>query len=275
MKTVIGIACVLLGAGTVYPGALEIQPVDPRADRSPVYSAWGGDKAAVPVAITGAPGTAYQLKGTLLQVAGGLAARIGGSLDLGAGELPASARKEAILEIPIPEVARPARFVIEVSVTPGAQGAPDSSFRAAIAAWPKVEDAKRGKPIVAALASAHLRLVVFGESESLRDYLKALQVDFEDAGAKLPERDPAGVVFLGDVPAKEMNDVADLRGRWIIVGDGAFPWPGIYRTVAAGADVTKICQPGFLRLHDDPAAATYFENLLIEVITSNATPIVP
>lgn len=275
MKTMIRIACLLLGAGMAYSGALEIKPVEPRADHGPVYSAWGGDKATVPVSITGAPGTAYRLRGTLLQVAGGLAAKVGEGLELGEGVLPDSARKEVVLEIPIPEVERAARFVIEVSVLAGAQSAPDASFRAAIAAWPRVEAAERGKPIVAALAAADLRLVVFGESDALRDYLKALHVDFEDAGAKVPERDSAGAVFLGDVPAKEMNDLADLRGRWVIVGDEAFPWPGIFRTVATGADVTKICLPGFLHLDTDPAAATYFENLLIEVITSNATPIVP
>lgn len=272
MKNVIAAACLLFCAGVAYPGSVEIRPGDSRLDRNPVYSAWGGDKAALPIAITGAPGTAYRLTGKLFQVAGGLSAKIGDSLDLGTGELTDSARKDAVVEIPIPTVERPARFVIEVSASPDS---PDSTLRAAIAVWPKVEAAERGKSIVSALNSAGLRLVVFGESESLRDYLKALQVDFEDGGKEPPERESAGVVFLGDVPAKEMNDLADLRGRWIVFGDGAFPWPGIYRTVATGADVTKICLPGFLQMNDDPAAATYFENLLIEVLNSNATPIVP
>lgn len=275
MRNVIAAVCLLLCAGEAYPGTVEIRPVDPRLDRNPVYSAWGGDKASLPISITGAPGTAYRLTGKLFQVAGGLSAKIGDSLYLGTGELPESARKDAVVEIPIPSVERPARFVIEVSASTGSQDSPGTSFRAAIAVWPRVEAAERGKPIVSALNSAGLRLVVFGESEALRDYLKALQVDFEDGGKELPEREPAGVVFLGDVPAKEMNELVDLRGRWIVVGNGAFPWPGIFRTVAPGADVTKICLPGFLRLNEDPAAATYFENLLIEVLNSNATPIIP
>ncbi len=65
----------------------------PAADRNPVYSAWGGDKAAVPISITGAPGTAYRLTGKLFQVAGGLSAKIGDSIDLGTGELPESAAR--------------------------------------------------------------------------------------------------------------------------------------------------------------------------------------
>ncbi len=54
MRNVIVAVCLLLCAGEAYPGSVEIRPVDPRLDRNPVYSAWGGDKAAVPITITGA-----------------------------------------------------------------------------------------------------------------------------------------------------------------------------------------------------------------------------
>jgi len=275
MKTMMAAAIALVFAGVAHSGSLEVHPGQRQPDRGAVCSAWGGDTISLPVSIEGAPGESFRLTGTLFQVAGGLAAKIGQSADPGAGVLTDSARREQVLAIQIPAVERPARFVYEVSVFPGTGGVPASSFRADIAVWPKVEAAERGRLVSSALETAGLRLVVFGKSESLREYLRTLNVDFDDGGDGLPERDSAGAVFIGDVPAKEINDLADLRGRWIVVCDGAFSWPGVYRTVAAGADVTKICQPGFLNLKDDPAAATYFEKLLIEVITSNATPIVP
>ncbi|MBN8711844.1 MAG: hypothetical protein J0I10_20910 [Verrucomicrobia bacterium] len=275
MKPMMAAAIALAFAGVAHSGSLEVRPGERASGRGAAYSAWGGDTLSLPVSVEGAPGASFRLTGTLFQVAGGLAAKVGQSVDLGGGVLTDSARREQVLEIPIPAVERPAQFVYEASVFPGTASEPASSFRADIAVWPKVEPAERGRLVSSVLEAAGMRLVVFGKSESLRDYLRALKVDFEDGGPGVPERDATGVVFLGDIPARESNDARDLRGRWIVVCDGAFPWPGVYRTVTAGADVTKICQPGFLNLKDDPAAATYFEKLLIDVIHSNATPIVP
>ncbi len=132
-----------------------------------------------------------------------------------------------MLEVPIPSVERPARFVIEVSASTGSQDSPGSSFRAAIAVWPRVEAAERGKPIVSALNSAGLRLVC-SESPSLARLPEGIAGRFRGWRQRASRARAAGVVFLGDVPAKEMNDLADLRGRWIVVGNGRFPGPGSF-----------------------------------------------
>lgn len=241
-----------------------------------VYSAWGGGTVALPVAVEGTPGTPYRLAGTLFQsAAGGLSARIGESRDLGAGILTDSARRDLVVEIPVPAVERPAQFVFQTSILREGENAPASSFRADIFTWPRVEAAERGRVIVSALKAAGLRLVLFGETEALRDFLRASRVDFEEGGRGMPESAEPGAVYVGSVSAPERDRLVDLRGRWIIICDGPTPWPGVYRTVAGGADVTKISLPGFLRLGDDAAAATYFEKLLVEVITSTVTPIVP
>ncbi len=102
-------------------------------------------------------------------------------------------------------------------------------------------------PVARKLQEANPRLLVFGESAGLREFLKTSGVAFGERGTEPPETVEAGTLAMGVVRATEWQErKARLRvggGQLMVFVPDAPGLPGVYTTVSGEGTITQVTLP--------------------------------
>jgi len=110
------------------------------------------------------------------------------------------------------------------------------------------------------------RLVVFGESATLRAFLKQRGVAFSDQGEGVPEKLETGMLAVGELSAKAWSEskprLAAEGGRLIVFVDDAAGLPGVYTTANGTGAVTQVTLPLLGGLAEDPRAESTFLQII-------------
>lgn len=110
------------------------------------------------------------------------------------------------------------------------------------------------------------RLAVFGESATLRAFLKRRGVAFSDQGEGVPEKLETGVLALGELSAGAWREskprLVSQDGRLIVFVDDAAGLPGVYTTANGTGAVTQVTLPLLGGLAEDPRAESTFLQII-------------
>ena len=227
-------------------------------ERAPRYTVASGGTLMIDVLVPAAvkrDGLTYEL----WQAAGAVGLPLGKPVAL-AGE--ADARGVTPVPVVFPEVKRTIEVWVKFFETAAAAPAVEAG-RARVWVYPAVDwapVAKRFKD------DAGTRLVVFGESAGLREFLNRRAVTFTDLGEAIPDKVEAGVIAAGALTAQDWRERKHRQvpagGRLVVFIADAEGLPGVYTTVNGTGAVTLVTLPVLERLAADPQAETTFLKII-------------
>lgn len=187
------------------------------------------------------------------------------ALPLGRGESAAEeasapdGRGVSTMRIAFPEVKRKTQVLVKFFAV---QEPAVEIGRARVWIYPAVN----WGPITRRFNDGNPRLIVFGESEALRVFLKRRGIEFVDQGESPPEGLDAGVVAVGALSAKAWREVklrvAPEGGRWVVFVEDAAGLPGVYTTARGTGAITHVTLPVLGGLAEDPRAEDVFLQII-------------
>lgn len=198
----------------------------------------------------------------LWQTSGGIALPLGKDIAL---ESAPDAHGITPVRIEFPALERKTRVLVKFT----AKDAPRTTLGVAeVQVYPRFDWA----PITRKLSKDRLRIVVFGDDESLRAFFKAREVEVADNGTNPPDRLDRDTIAVGAMPAKDWADRKDRfapeGGGLIVFVAGAEGLPGVYTQPAGEGVITKVTLTTPVKLAQDPRA----EELLFQLIEQHLQP---
>ncbi|HSI09667.1 MAG TPA: hypothetical protein VK985_13850, partial [Rariglobus sp.] len=200
---------------------------------------------------------APELVADLWQVSDAVAVPLEKGRSLTDGATTADAHGVSTVRVAFPEVKRKTQVLVKFF---SAQEPSAEIGRSRVWVYPPVN----WGPVATKFKEEAPRLIVFGQSEELRAFLKRRGLAFSEQGEGVPEKLEAGVLAVGALSAKAWQEdkprlVAE-SGRLVVFVEDAAGLPGVYTTANGAGAVTQVTLPVLGGLAEDPRAEdTFFQ----------------
>ena len=201
-------------------------------------------------------GQAY-LRADLFQIAGQLSMPLDADVHLKDVTFLHVVAQNLIFSVKLPEVKRPAEILIRISLVPkDARVSPlhvtDIQYKVYPASvTQELKDLLQSKP------DGATPVVLFGSGQSLRHFLTALHVPFEDGGTDTPDRFDPNRLYFGELSSdqqfQETRDRSAGARLVLFSPDDSLP-AGVYTERSASSALVHVTLPLLENLADDPRA---------------------
>jgi hypothetical protein len=244
------------------PVVIEPLGLAGREHPAPAAAVVGGETVRYDLVVDAAvPGT-FSPCADIRQAAKDLMAPLKTNVALGPEiSFPTAGRRTVAVEIPIPEVQKGTLMVVDFKTAPDRPAIAQAGF----VVFPKMKPGAQAEAVEGASKSGGLRLAVFGESVSLREFLKKEGITFEDLGVEFPKEFRSGLLILGEVTAGavETHRPDGRAGRAILFVSGTRLLPGVYEAASPSGSLTKVTLPLMRDLSANPQNQSVFLDLIL------------
>lgn len=238
----------------------------------PMVHAFGGQPVKVDLAVETPSGTPVEIKADLFQKGQSLLMPIQKDIAVAqgirAGEHP-SFRPLLSWTFPVPEVKRETEMIARLRIKT-ANGEWTPAGQILIRVYPP----EFTKETLAAI-SRQRGLHIFGETNRLRDFLKAQKVEFHDEGnslAALPTNPDEKGIYLGESTTGELADWLAAQPGWpgnlVVFCADSHLMSGVFVTEKGGFRTVKVTLPLLDNLSSDPQS----QKTLLEILNTLTAP---
>ena len=253
-------------------GVVRIDGTNQPGKMPPIIHVFGGQELKVDLAVESKGGDPVEIQADLYQKAQSLLAPV--QKNIAVGKTPRFEDSEAVRPLiswtlTPPEVKREAEMIARLRIKT-ATGEWTPAGQIIMKVYPP-GFAKEPLDAFAKQRGLHL----FGECKRLRDFLKELKVEFDDAGAdlvSLPANPDDKCVYLGEATPRELADwlaaQPSWRGKMVVFCPGSQLLPGVFVTAQGGLRIVKVTLPLLDTLSTDPSS----QKTLLEILNNLTTP---
>ncbi len=255
MKTALLCLMALMAGAPVFAREVMVLGAPDARENSPGFAVMGSGSLTLDVVIPASLDRSKIVVG-LWQTSGGLALPLGKEAALDAAP---DAHGITPVRLEFPKVERKTRVLVKFT----AKDEPRTTLgQTQVQVYPPFDWA----PLVRKLKKDGPRILVFGEDETLRAFLKTREIEFSDNGENPPDRLDGDTLVIGSLPAKVWRESKDRfsadGGRLLVFVADAEALPGVYTQPAGEGVITKVTLPVLAKLAQDPRS----EELLFQLI---------
>lgn len=237
----------------------------------PKYAVESGREVRLEIPIDAPQGSKVSLQPEFFQLANDLSAPVALPLDFKTPQPDFKDATHQVVTVSLVafEVKKITRFLIRFTLHDEAAKKDSRSSSAILLVYPKELPGVIAKAIAQKLSESQMRLVVFGESPAIRTFLQSHHVDF-DSHDDWPADFKSDTLYIGQTTAKQMAEHLHPPGHahiLIFMDSETESLPGIYRTEAADATVTKVTLPLLDTLGTNPHSRQIFTDLIYQNLT--------
>lgn len=238
------------------------------AEETPEMHAFGGETLELTLWIKGPPLATAQVTARLFQAAGELATPLGEPFPIGSVTFDGNGRQTTTAKIALPAVQMKTDIRIRFEAESGSKPLLAGTLR--VQAYPTDKPAA----LEALAAEKERTIAVFGESETLRLFLRNNGVAFQDLGENLPVELDATMLYLGDAPSKALADWVPRSGSGkaiflVVFTEDPSLLPGVYETTKGNLTCARVTLPMLGRLNKNPLSQTTFLNILTQILPTS------